>query len=112
MDRLDIEGRLQGEIDALVSNNKDVFSAVLGITDAKGDFRWSGAAGTAYAGETQVMTVDSPFFIASITKMYTAAVTMILQERGFLSLAEPISRFLPSSLIALASVSSNDWIIF
>jgi D-alanyl-D-alanine carboxypeptidase len=96
MDHSATEDRLQSEIDALVSS-KDVFSAVLGVTHAKGDFRWSGAAGTAYAEKMEEMKVDTPFLIASITKMYTAAATMILEERGLLSLDDPISKFLPSS---------------
>jgi CubicO group peptidase (beta-lactamase class C family) len=99
MDRSTIEDRLQREIDVLVSDSKDVFSAVLGVTKAEGDFHWSGATGTAYAGKTQAMTADTPFFVASITKVYTAAATMILEERGLLSLDDPIHKFLPSSLV-------------
>jgi CubicO group peptidase (beta-lactamase class C family) len=53
----------------------------------------------AYADKTEAMTTDTPFFIASITKTYTAAAAMILQERGLLSLDDPISKFLPGSLV-------------
>ncbi|MES0361266.1 MAG: serine hydrolase domain-containing protein [Anaerolineales bacterium] len=98
MDHPALENRLQSEIDTLVSKNKDVFNVVLGITNIKGDFYWSGAAGTAYADQTEAMKVDTPIFIASITKMYTSAVTMILEERDRLSLDDPISKFLPNNL--------------
>jgi CubicO group peptidase (beta-lactamase class C family) len=99
MDHIALEKRLQGEIDSLVSKNKDVFSALLGVTNTTGDIHWSGAAGTAYADKTDEMKVDTPFFIASITKMYTSAATMILGERELLSLDDPISKFLPDNLI-------------
>jgi CubicO group peptidase (beta-lactamase class C family) len=91
--------RLQSEIDALVNKNKDVFSALLGVTNTNGDFHWMGAAGTAYADKTEEMQVDTPIFIASITKMFTGAATMILEERERLSLDDPISKFLPEDLL-------------
>jgi CubicO group peptidase (beta-lactamase class C family) len=99
MDQSDLEAKLQNEIDGVVSKNKDVFSAVLAVADVKGEFRWTGAAGTAYPEESAAMTVDTPIFIASITKMYTAATTMILGERGLLSLDDPLSKFLPASML-------------
>ncbi len=99
MDQTDLELRLQNEIDEVVSRNKDVFSTVLGVTEATGDFHWTGAAGTAYPDGAEEMKVDTPIFIASITKMYTAAATMILEERELLSLDDPLSKFLPTSLL-------------
>jgi len=99
MDHTALENKLQSEIDALVSKNKDVFSALIGVANTNGDIHWSGAAGTAYADKTEEMTVDTPFFIASITKMYTSAATMILEERELLSLDDPISKFLPNNLL-------------
>jgi CubicO group peptidase (beta-lactamase class C family) len=99
MDQTGLELKLQSEIDALVSRNKDVFSAVLGVTDNTGAFYWSGAAGTAYPDRAEPMKVDTPIFIASITKMYTGAATMILEERELLSLDDPISKFLPASFL-------------
>ena len=99
MDYTALEYRLQKELDTIVGKTKDVFSALLGVANAKGDFHWLGAAGTAYADKTEEMKVDTPFFIASITKMYTSAATMILEEREHLSLDDPISKFLPDDLI-------------
>ncbi|MFV2044703.1 MAG: serine hydrolase domain-containing protein [Anaerolineales bacterium] len=99
MDHTALENRLQSEIDAMVGKNRDVFSAVLGVANTDGDFRWAGAAGTAYANEAEEMKVDTPVFIASITKMYTGAVTMILGERELLFLDDPISKFLPDTIL-------------
>jgi D-alanyl-D-alanine carboxypeptidase len=99
MSHTDLENRLQSELDTLVSKNTDVFNAVLGITTTKGDFYWSGAAGTAYADQQEAMKVATRIFIASITKMYTSAATMILEERELLSLDDPIAKFLPGKLL-------------
>ena len=46
------------------------------------------------------MRVDTPIFVASITKMYTAAATMMLEERKLLALDDPISNYLPAALLA------------
>lgn len=94
-----LKNRLQSEIENLVRKNKDVFNAVLGVTNSRGDFYWTGAAGNAHAGKTEAMKVDTTVFIASITKMFTAAATMILEERGQLSLEDPISKYLPDSIV-------------
>lgn len=99
MDHAALEESLQSEIDAVVGKDQDVFSAVLGVVNDRDDFRWAGAAGTAYAGKTEEMQVETPIYIASITKMYVAAATMILKERGLLSLDEPLSKYLPAAML-------------
>jgi len=99
MDHIAVGRRLQNEIDDLVTKNRDVFGAVLGVATRNGDY-WSAAAGFAHAGEGDEMKVDTPIFVASITKMYTAAVTMMLKERKLLSLDDPISEYLPAALLA------------
>ena len=45
------------------------------------------------------MTKDTEIYIASVTKLYTAAVVLRLFERGALSLDDPMSKYLPSELI-------------
>ena len=100
MDVSTLENKLQEELEALVSKNSDIFNPVLGITNVKGDFYWTGAAGEAYEDKADAMEVDTPIFIASITKMYTGAATMILEERGDLSLDDPLTKYLPDSLVA------------
>ena len=99
MDHTALENKLQNEIDSLVSKNLDIFNAVIGVDTTQGDFHWSGAAGITDADQKKAMTVDTPIFIASITKMYTSASTMILEEQGRLSLDDPISKYLPEELI-------------
>ena len=71
--------------------------AVLALESADGSFAWSGAAGAANAGGVP-MTVDTPYFIASIDKLYIATATLRLVERGSVRLDEPIATYLPESL--------------
>jgi len=92
-----LEDRLQSEIDGAVGQNRDVYSAVLGVASSSGDFSWAGAAGTAYADRADPMQAGTPIYIASVTKMYVATATMILEERGVLSLDDPLSEFVPAA---------------
>jgi CubicO group peptidase (beta-lactamase class C family) len=45
------------------------------------------------------MTPDTSYFIASVTKMYTAAIILHLHEEKRINLDAPISQYLPDSLI-------------
>jgi CubicO group peptidase (beta-lactamase class C family) len=64
-----------------------------------GSFSWSGAAGIASQDGQMPMTKDTPIYIASITKLYTATAIMRLYEKGALSLDDPMARYLPEGLI-------------
>ncbi|MGZ6219667.1 MAG: serine hydrolase domain-containing protein [Syntrophales bacterium] len=64
-----------------------------------GSFSWSGAAGIASQDGQVPMTKDTPIYIASITKLYTATVIMRLYKKGALSLDDPMSRYLSKELI-------------
>jgi CubicO group peptidase (beta-lactamase class C family) len=99
MDYTVLEARLEVEVNEVVEKNADIFNAVLGVSDARGDFYWTGAAGRAYPEKSDSMTPKTPIFIASVTKMYTAAVTMKLEDEGKLSLDDPISKYLPAKLL-------------
>lgn len=58
-----------------------------------------GAAGMADLGTGTAMMPNTPFFIASVTKMYTAAIIMRLHEEKSLDLEAPLSKYLPHSLL-------------
>ena len=45
------------------------------------------------------MKVDAPIFIASVTKIYTAAVAMLLEEKQALSLQDSAARYLSLDLV-------------
>lgn len=81
-----IEQRLQKII-----NNKNIFSAVFRVENEDASFVHSAAAGD--------MQVESPYFIASVTKLYVTAVILMLMEEGKLSLEDKLEKHLDSALI-------------
>lgn len=58
-----------------------------------------GAAGVADPETGAAMTPDTSYFIASVTKMYTAAIVMKLHEEKRLDLEAPITDYLPASML-------------
>jgi D-alanyl-D-alanine carboxypeptidase len=91
------------ELDALVVNqvggSAQIRNCVVAVMKGDGSFAWSGAAGIADADGQVPMTGDTPIYIASITKLYTAAAVMRLQEQGALALDDPMADYLPEELI-------------
>ncbi len=59
-------------------------------------FRWTGVLGAAEANES--ITASTPFFIASIDKLYNTTIAMMLVERGKLDLERSICSYLPEEL--------------
>jgi D-alanyl-D-alanine carboxypeptidase len=94
---------LNQEMEYLVSGSvekdKSIRSLVLSAMKGDGSFSWSGAAGIASQNGRVPMTKDTPIYIASITKLYTATAIMRLYEKGALSLDDPMARYLPAGLI-------------
>ncbi len=53
---------------------------------------------------------DTPFFIASVTKMYIAAAVLKLYERSIIDIDKPMSEYLPHSLIrGLHALGGTDY---
>jgi D-alanyl-D-alanine carboxypeptidase len=90
---------LQRLVFEMVERDKSVRNCVLSVMKADGSFSWSGAAGIAKQDGQVPMTKDVPIYIASITKLYTATAIMRLYEEGALSIDDPITKYLPESLI-------------
>ena len=61
--------------------------------------RWAGAAGIASQQGMLPMSAVTPIYIASITKLHTATIVMLLYEKGMLALDDPIKKLLPAQLI-------------
>ena len=74
---------------------KDVPGVVAAAVTDKGPL-YEGAFGKRDLGKPDAMTVDSVFWIASMTKAITATAAMQLVERGKLQLDEPIGKVLPA----------------
>ena len=71
--------------------------AVLAVESMDGSFHWSGATGIAHPDGTAMRT-STPFWIASVTKLYIASAVLKLHEQGHLSIYEKMNSYLPRSL--------------
>lgn len=95
----DVNQELSYRLNQLAGPNKPMKNAVLYVAKGDGSFTWSGAAGIASQADHAPMTKDTPIFIASITKLYTAAAIMRLYEQSALALDDPMAKYLPDDLI-------------
>jgi D-alanyl-D-alanine carboxypeptidase len=95
----DLNQEMEYLVSGLVEKDKSVRNCVLSVMKGDGSFSWSGAAGVAQQDGQAPMTKDTPIYIASIIKLYTATIIMRLYEKGALSLDDPMSRYLPEGLI-------------
>ncbi len=93
-----LEQALQEKVTRLASGGS-IRHAVMAVGTGDGRFFWKGAAGTAFPDGT-AMSADMPIWIASITKLYIASCVFILHEQGRIQLDDPLSAYLPDSLIA------------
>ena len=75
---------------------KSIYNGFLAVQSSDGRIDWS----SAQTSSSQTINRDDPFFIASITKMFTAAVVMNLRSQNKVELDAGISNYLPESLIA------------
>ena len=90
--------RLQTLLQDLLSQSR-IKQAIIALETGDGVFRWIGAAGEANPDGTS-MTANTPFFIASIDKLFNAIIVMKLSERGQLDLDSSISAYLPREFTA------------
>jgi D-alanyl-D-alanine carboxypeptidase len=85
---------LQKLLDNLASQ-KPIKQAIMAVESGDGSFRWSGVAGETGQNDVQIKA-ETPFFIASIDKLYNAAIVMMLAEQGKLKLTDPVSAHMPA----------------
>ncbi|RPI81622.1 MAG: class A beta-lactamase-related serine hydrolase [Chloroflexi bacterium] len=76
----------------------NIHSIVAALQSYDRSIDFAGAAGIADAQTSETMTPDTPYFIGSVTKMYTAAIVLRLHEEKRINLDEPISQYLLASL--------------
>jgi len=95
----DIKQKLEYIVFDFVKNDKSIKNSVLSVSNGDNSFSWSGAAGVASQQSQSPMTNDTPIYIASITKLYTATIIMKLYEDNRLSLDDPMSKYLPEKII-------------
>ncbi len=87
----------KAQIDQALRQKSDAkeIPGVVAIAATGKDILYQGAFGQRDLGKTDAMTLDSVFWIASMTKAITSAAGMQLVEQGKLSLDEPIGKVLP-----------------
>jgi CubicO group peptidase (beta-lactamase class C family) len=94
----EIENKLQTLLDKQIGRG-NVYNIVTAVQSHDRRIDFVGAAGIADAQTGAAMTPDTPYFIASVSKMYTATIVMRLYEEKHIDLDAPISKYLPASLI-------------
>lgn len=95
------EANLREQLDTLVQGlvgRRGVRHALVAIETGDRAFRWLKAVGEADA-DGRPLQVDTPMFIASVTKLYIAAVVLQLHEHGSLRLDEAMTAYLPPELV-------------
>ncbi len=104
------ETRITSLLDALLDDliaRKDIHSAVLSVVSGSGDFRWAGARGEVSPGGAP-MAPTTPWFVASITKLFIASLVMRMAEDGELALEDRIVDRLPASITDRLHVLDGD----
>jgi CubicO group peptidase (beta-lactamase class C family) len=92
-----IENQLQALLNAQIGRDH-IHNIVAAVQSHDRNIDYVGAAGTADPQTGAAMTPDTPYFIASVTKLFTAAIVMGMYEKKRLELDAPISKYLPASL--------------
>lgn len=73
------------------TKNKLIHESVLLVEDAEGDFSYH----LEYGGKG----LDTPFLIASITKLFTTTCILVLKEQGKLSLDDKITKYFDENIL-------------
>jgi D-alanyl-D-alanine carboxypeptidase len=92
-------GRLDAALERF-TRRRDLGHVLAGVEADDGSWSWRGAHGTTGLRDEPVTTA-TPYFIASVTKLYTATVTLQLVEEGRIGLDQPIVDLLPLDLTGL-----------
>ncbi|TVP75482.1 MAG: class A beta-lactamase-related serine hydrolase [Gemmatimonadales bacterium] len=88
------------QLTAGLTRGRGVRHAVVAVGTGRGDVLWVGAEGSADGDAAGTpMTPDTPFFLASVTKLYIATTVLRLYEEGRVALDAPISEYLPAELV-------------
>lgn len=97
--------KLKSLVNQTADMNNDIQHCILAVSSGDNSIAWSGAAGALKNQDEQ----DAQYYIASITKSYTATVIMMLYEKAILSLDDAISLYLPGDVVAgLCVIDSID----
>lgn len=90
-----IDQRLQALLGGL-ARRKPIRQAIMAVESGDRSYSWMGATGESPDGTT--VRADTPFFVASIDKLFNATIIMKLSEAGRLDLDASVSTYLPPTL--------------
>jgi CubicO group peptidase (beta-lactamase class C family) len=82
----------QAVLDDAVKTGEPGCSAAVGV---QGKVAWTGVRGVANLPTGAAITTDTVFDIASVSKQFTATAILLLVEAGKLTLADPLSQYVP-----------------
>lgn len=85
-----MENKLEKVFNSFI-NNKQIYIAQCYVQNSEGSFSWEKACGD--------RNIDSPFVIASITKMFTTSCIFILEGNNKLSLDDKIEKYLGQDIM-------------
>ncbi len=91
-----IIGQLQAVLKKLASR-RHVRHAVIGVETGDSSLRWIESTGMATLDGTPLQE-NTPYLIASVTKLYIASAVLKLHEQGVVQLDSSISDYLPGSM--------------
>jgi len=91
-----LEPNLESLLDQ-VHARPEIHSATMTVSSGAGDFRWAGARGEVSPGG-QATAPDTPWFTASITKLFIGAAVMRMVEEGELALEDRLVDRLPDDI--------------
>jgi D-alanyl-D-alanine carboxypeptidase len=92
-----LAARLNGMVEKLAAG-RGVRHAIVAVGRPDGSPLWVGTAGSADGSDTP-MTPETPYFQASVTKLYIATAVLRLVEEGRVSLDAPMAEYLPAELV-------------
>jgi len=98
--------RIDDVIDAEIEAG--LIPGAVALVARDGDIVYHKSFGFADIDSGKPMTNDAIFRIASMTKAVTSAGVMMLYERGFFSLNDPVSDYLPAFRAPVVAVSFDD----
>jgi len=85
-----LEAKIEKLFKKLV-NSKSIHECTMHIENANGDFNWN----MGYGGRT----IDSPMFLASVTKLFTTTCILNLKIQGKLAFEDNLSKYFSSEII-------------
>ena len=92
-----LDEQLEKHFQGLVKN-RIVKNAIVSVESLDGTFSWTRAQGPAHPNGDS-LSQETPIWIASVTKLYTAAAIFKLAERKQVDINEKMSAYLPQALI-------------